>query len=74
VILQFCSTERREVKMPFEQAWQNGGRPTIEDFLPREGPDRLAAYGARQMPCHSLMCSRRNLRFGGCLSFQITTF
>jgi hypothetical protein len=26
---------------PFEHAWQGGGRPTIDDFLPRDGPDRL---------------------------------
>jgi hypothetical protein len=27
---------------PFEQAWQRGGRPAIDDFLPRDSPDRLA--------------------------------
>ena len=26
----------------FEEAWQKGGRPTIEDFLPKDGPERLA--------------------------------
>ena len=26
----------------FEKAWQNGGRPAIDDFLPQDGPDRLA--------------------------------
>ena len=26
----------------FEEAWQNGGRPAIEDFLPEDGPIRLA--------------------------------
>src|SRR5438105_4717570 len=25
----------------FEKAWQSGGRPAIDDFLPRDGPDRL---------------------------------
>jgi RNA polymerase sigma-70 factor (ECF subfamily) len=27
---------------PFEQAWQRGGRPEIDDFLPQDSPDRLA--------------------------------
>jgi hypothetical protein len=26
----------------FEEAWQKGGRPAIDDFLPVEGPDRPA--------------------------------
>src|SRR5438270_1244266 len=25
----------------FEKAWENGGRPAIDDFLPHDGPDRL---------------------------------
>jgi hypothetical protein len=27
----------------FEKAWQNGDRPAIDDFLPKDGPVRLAA-------------------------------
>src|SRR5262249_47378516 len=26
----------------FEEAWQGGSPPTIDDFLPKESPDRLA--------------------------------
>src|SRR5438270_12211725 len=26
----------------FEKAWQSGGRPLIDDFLPKDGPVRLA--------------------------------
>src|SRR5207253_451249 len=26
----------------FEKAWQSGGRPAIDDFLPKDGPVRLA--------------------------------
>jgi serine/threonine protein kinase/formylglycine-generating enzyme required for sulfatase activity len=26
----------------FEKAWQEGARPAIDDFLPKDGPDRLA--------------------------------
>ena len=26
----------------FEKAWQNGGRPAIDDFLPQGGSERLA--------------------------------
>ena len=26
----------------FEQAWQAGGRPALEDYLPEGGPDRVA--------------------------------
>src|SRR5207253_6520367 len=26
----------------FEKAWQSGGRPVIDDFLPKDGPVRLA--------------------------------
>ena len=26
----------------FEEAWQNGGQPAIDDFLPKNGPERLA--------------------------------
>ena len=26
----------------FEKAWQSGGRPAIDDFLPQDGPERLA--------------------------------
>src|SRR5437870_3555710 len=27
----------------FEKAWQSGGRPIIDDFLPKDGPARLVA-------------------------------
>src|SRR4029077_18683070 len=26
----------------FEEAWERGSRPAIDDFLPKEGPERLA--------------------------------
>jgi serine/threonine protein kinase/tetratricopeptide (TPR) repeat protein len=31
-----------DVVQRFEKAWQMGGRPAIDDFLPKDDPDRLA--------------------------------
>ena len=36
---------------PFEQAWQDGGRPAIDDFLPKDGSLRRDVVTASWSGC-----------------------